>query len=256
MQATKPVKDPRKQRKRLYNAPGHLRHKLMAAPLAPELVSSKGVRSLPVRKGDTVRVVRGDHTGFEGKVNRVDLKKYRIFIEGLTREKVDGTNIFVSVHPSKVMIRNLKLDDKWRKAIVESKEKQAPFEKEKKIVKVAEKRLKKAGEEKPKREKAMVQEEPRQKTSKPAPKRIQKKPVRKTKAATAVKKKLSEKKQTARPKTAQKKLTATRKEKTIAKKEKEAVAEKASLKKEKKRKVVNKALAKRKNVASKKEGGT
>ena len=113
MQATKRVKDPRKQRKRHFNAPAHLRHKLMSAPLAPELISSKGAKTLPVRKGDTVRVMRGDHAGFEGKVNRVDLKRFRIFLEGLTREKVDGTNIFLSVHPSKVMIKNLKLDDKW-----------------------------------------------------------------------------------------------------------------------------------------------
>jgi len=134
MQATKRVKNPRKQRKRLYTAPAHLRHKFMAAPLSPELVASKNVKSLPVRKGDTVRVVRGDHLGFEGKVNRVDLKKYRIFLEGLTREKVDGTNIFVSLHPSKVVIKNLKLDDKWRKAIVERKKDLAPPKKEKKPV--------------------------------------------------------------------------------------------------------------------------
>jgi len=142
MQATKSAKDPSKQRKRLHNAPAHLRHKLMSAPLAPELVSSKGAKTLPVRKGDTVRVVRGDHAGFEGKVNRVDLKRFRIFLEGLTREKVDGTNIFVSVHPSKVMIKNLKLDDKWRKAIVERKE-ELELPKKEKIVELVKKPQKK-----------------------------------------------------------------------------------------------------------------
>src|SRR3972149_5856520 len=129
MQATKRVKKPGKQRKRMYNAPAHLRHKFMAAPLSGELILSKGAKALPVRKGDTVRIMRGDHKGFEGKVSRVDLKRYRIFIEGLTREKVDGTNIFVSVHPSKVTIKNLKLDDKWRKQVVERKK---PVEKPKK----------------------------------------------------------------------------------------------------------------------------
>jgi len=114
----------------------------MSAPLAPELVSSKGAKTLPVRKGDTVRVVRGDHAGFEGKVNRVDLKRFRIFLEGLTREKVDGTNIFVSVHPSKVMIKNLKLDDKWRKAIVERKE-ELELPKKEKIVELVKKPQKK-----------------------------------------------------------------------------------------------------------------
>lgn len=122
MQIAKPVKSPRKQRKRLYNAPAHIRHRLMAAPLSPQLAISKSVKTLPVRKGDTVRVMRGDNKGFEGKISRLDLKKYRIYIEGLTREKVDGTTVFVPIHPSKVMIKNLNLGDKWRKAIVERKE--------------------------------------------------------------------------------------------------------------------------------------
>jgi len=180
MQATKRVKDPRKQRKRLYNAPAHLRHKLMAAPLSSELTASKSAKALPVRKGDTIRVVRGDHVGFEGKVSRVDLKRYRIFLEGLTREKVDGTNIFVSVHPSKVMIKNLKLDDKWRKGIVERKKELELPKKEMKVATVAEKPAKKTvkvKEEKAVEEKPVVQEKPAKKAPKAAKKSVQKKPA-------------------------------------------------------------------------------
>jgi large subunit ribosomal protein L24 len=117
----KSVKDPGKQRHRLFNAPAHIRHKLMSAHLSPDLVKSHGIRTLPVRKGDTVRIMRGDHYGFEGKISRVDLKNFRIFLEGLTREKVDGTVIFVSVHPSKVLLKNLNLDDKWRKRAIQRK---------------------------------------------------------------------------------------------------------------------------------------
>ena len=146
MQSTKRVKNPRKQRKRLYNAPAHVRHKLMAAPLSKELVASKGIKTLPVRKGDTVHIQRGDNKGFEGKISRVDLKNYRIYIEGLTREKVDGTNIFVPVHPSKVMIRNLSLDDKRRKDVIARKK---PIEKTSKEVKVTPKPEKKPVAEKP-----------------------------------------------------------------------------------------------------------
>ena len=140
MQDTKRVKDPRKQRKMLFNAPAHIRHKLMAAPLSKELAASRGAKTLPVRKGDTVRIQRGDNKGFEGKISRVDLKAYRIYIEGLTREKVDGTNIFVPVHPSKVMIRNLSLDDKWRKEILgRKKEIEKPAKEEKAKAKPAKK---------------------------------------------------------------------------------------------------------------------
>jgi large subunit ribosomal protein L24 len=115
------TKNPRKQRKMLFNASAHVRHKLMSAPLSPELLAQRGIKSLPVRKGDSVRIMRGDHKGFEGKVSRVDLRHYRVNLEGLTREKVDGTTVFVAIHPSKIMIRSLNLDDKVRKAILERK---------------------------------------------------------------------------------------------------------------------------------------
>lgn len=65
--------------------------------------------------------MRGDHRGLEGKVTRVDRKKYRIFIEGVTREKVDGSTTLVPIHPSKVMIIRLNLDDKWRKKALKRK---------------------------------------------------------------------------------------------------------------------------------------
>ena len=122
MQKTKPVKNPGKQRKMFYNAPAHKRHKYMSAHVSRTLSAAKGAKSLPVRKGDTVLIKRGDNAGFEGKVSRIDLKAYRIYIEGLTREKVDGTNIFLPIHPSKVEIRNLNLDDKWRKDILNRKQ--------------------------------------------------------------------------------------------------------------------------------------
>jgi len=133
MQAIKPVTKPTKQRKMLYQAPDHIRYRLFAAPLSPELRASHGVKTLPVRSGDSVRIMRGDRKGFEGKIARIDRKKYRIYVEGLTREKVDGTTIFVPMHPSKVMITRLNLDDKWRKKILERKKvaKKPPTEKAK-----------------------------------------------------------------------------------------------------------------------------
>src|SRR4030066_2139784 len=181
MQATKRIKDPGKQRKMLFNAPSHLRHKIMSAPLSAELVKSRGAKTLPVRKGDTVRIMRGDHAGFEGKIQRVDLSEYRVYVEGLTREKVDGTAIFVSVHPSKVMIRNLGLDDKWRKDIL--KRKQGLPAKEEKVVKKAPKEVVAVKEEKPVETKveakAEVQEKPAKKKPEVAKKTVEKKPAAK-----------------------------------------------------------------------------
>jgi ribosomal protein uL24 len=66
-------------------------------------------------------IMRGDRRGLEGKITQIDKKNYRIFIEGITREKVDGTTTLIPIHPSKVMITKLNLDDKWRKKILERK---------------------------------------------------------------------------------------------------------------------------------------
>ena len=114
---------PSKQRKALFNAPLHLRQKLLTAPLSHELREKYGIRRLPVRKGDVVRVMRGDWKGHEGKVVRVDLKKVRIYVEGVQRKKADQTPVYYPIHPSKVMIIKLDLSDRWRRKIIERKKK-------------------------------------------------------------------------------------------------------------------------------------
>jgi large subunit ribosomal protein L24 len=117
-------KKPSKQRKAMFQAPLHIRRKFMTAPLSDELVEKYGIKRLPVRKGDKVRIMRGEFTGVEGKVTRVDLRKMRIYVEGVTRQRMDGTPVFVPIHPSKVMIIELDLSDQKRKELIEKKKKQ------------------------------------------------------------------------------------------------------------------------------------
>ncbi|EHR78425.1 50S ribosomal protein L24 [Thermococcus litoralis DSM 5473] len=112
-------KQPRKQRKFLYNAPLHLRHKIVSATLSKELRQKYGIRALPIRTGDKVKIMRGDFKGHEGKVVEVDLKRYRIHVEGATLKKVNGTEVFYPIHPSNVMIVELNLEDERRKKIIE-----------------------------------------------------------------------------------------------------------------------------------------
>ncbi|MBS7287691.1 MAG: 50S ribosomal protein L24 [Candidatus Freyarchaeota archaeon] len=119
--AVKKIVSPRRQRKALYGAPLHVRHKMFGARLAPELREKYGVKTLPVREGDEVLVMRGAFRGTEGKVVEVDAKKYRIHVENVTIEKADGTTVYYPLHPSKVMITKLKLDDDWRKRIMDRK---------------------------------------------------------------------------------------------------------------------------------------
>ena len=110
---------PRRQRKLLYRTQKHVSGRLVSSNLSPNLRENHGTRSIPIRVGDTVRVVRGDYAGAEGKVTGVNRKNGRILIEGITREKVDGTTIQFPIHTSKVQITRLNLDDRWRRESLE-----------------------------------------------------------------------------------------------------------------------------------------
>jgi len=105
---------PSAQRKAIFQSEGQGLRKLLSVPLSEELRKTQGRRSYPVRKGDTVKIVRGDFAGVEGKVNDVDTRRQRLFVEGVSREMTSGNSTNVSVHSSKVVITKLNLDDKWR----------------------------------------------------------------------------------------------------------------------------------------------
>ena len=117
------TKQPKKQRKIFFNLPLHLRWRLLTAPLSKDLQKELGIKRLYVRKGDVVRIVRGDWKGHEGKVVEVDLKRGRIFVEGVTIKKADGTEVFYPIHPSKVVIVKLGEIDEVRRKIIERRQK-------------------------------------------------------------------------------------------------------------------------------------
>uniref|UniRef100_A0A8C4V094 KOW domain-containing protein n=1 Tax=Falco tinnunculus TaxID=100819 RepID=A0A8C4V094_FALTI len=99
--------DRSKNRKRHFNAPSHIRRKIMSSPLSKELRQKYNVRSMPIRKDDEVQVVRGHYKGQQiGKVVQVYRKKYVIYIERVQREKANGTTVHVGIHPSKCYQHN------------------------------------------------------------------------------------------------------------------------------------------------------
>jgi len=62
----------------------------MSCHLSKDLRTKYEVRSIPVRKGDVVKVMRGHLKGREGKVLTVYRKRWALHIEKLTREKTNG----------------------------------------------------------------------------------------------------------------------------------------------------------------------
>ena len=105
---------PRKQRKARYNAPHHMRGSLLHASLSKDLQERYKRRSIRVIKGDTVKVLRGDHTGTEGKVDNVNTKNLKIVVDGVSIKKADGSEVPRPIDPSNVVITDLNLEDKRR----------------------------------------------------------------------------------------------------------------------------------------------
>ena len=84
----------------------------MGAHLAKELAKKYNTRSAPVRVGDTVQVMRGEFSGKKGKVERVDTRKQRVYIEKVSIAKKDGTPVQRPIHPSNLMITSVTSDSK------------------------------------------------------------------------------------------------------------------------------------------------
>lgn len=108
-------------RRRRYNAPIHKKRKFISAPLSPNLRAEHGTRSMSVIVDDTVSITKGDRRFAEGKVLRVDNKSSRIYIEGVTRSRLDGSTVQIPIRPENVMITRLNMDDPWRRRIMERK---------------------------------------------------------------------------------------------------------------------------------------
>ncbi len=119
----------------------HKRDKFLGANLSVNLRVQHNKRSMRVIKGDTVRILRGEYVGIEGKVEKVNTERSTLSIEGVQREKIRGGNVKVQVHASNVQIISLNTDDDYRlKGIPKSTDKNTNTKKGKETKKSAEKK--------------------------------------------------------------------------------------------------------------------
>ncbi len=112
-------KKKRKQIKYVKNAPLHIRKKFIASLLSKDLRKKYGRRNIRLRKGDKVKIMRGQFKKINGKVIRVDTRRQKIYIEGADFIKKDGSKVQYPLHPSNLMITELELEDKKRKKALE-----------------------------------------------------------------------------------------------------------------------------------------
>ena len=100
----------------------HRRDASIAAHLDDNLNRQYSLRSYRVIKGDTVRIMRGEYSGIEGKVESVNTIRGTLAIEGIQREKVRGGNVKVKIHSSNVLISNFNMNDKYRQNKLQPRE--------------------------------------------------------------------------------------------------------------------------------------
>ena len=105
---------PRKQRKYVFNAPLHVKGKMLAAKLSSELRQKHSIKSMRVRKDDKVKILRGQFKGTIGAVTEVKTKALRVYIANAEIVKKDGSKAKYPIHPSNVEIIELTTKDKKR----------------------------------------------------------------------------------------------------------------------------------------------
>jgi large subunit ribosomal protein L24 len=116
------TKQARKQRKYLATAPLHIKQKFVHAHLSKELREQHKKRSLGLKKGDKVKVMRGQFKKISGSVEKIDLKKGKAIVTGIEMTKKDGSKVTYPLNISNLMITELNLEDKKRKKILERKQ--------------------------------------------------------------------------------------------------------------------------------------
>ena len=89
----------------------HEKKKVLSAHLNKELKKKLKKRSLLVKKGDTVKIMRGKFKGKEGKITSVEHKKGKVFVEKITRKKSDGTEVFIPLKASNLLLIEIVTDD-------------------------------------------------------------------------------------------------------------------------------------------------
>jgi len=125
-----------KQTKYRENAPLHIKSKFIRAHLSKELKEKYGKRNIGLKKGDKVKISRGQYKGKEGVVEKVLLKKSRVHISGIENMKRDGSKSFYPMSPSNLIIISLELNDKKREIALKRKGNNSKIKEKKKNIEV------------------------------------------------------------------------------------------------------------------------
>jgi len=105
----------------IYRASHVVKSKQLSSHLSKELKKKFSKNSIRIVEGDSVKIVRGEFKGVDGKVSKISIQKNSLVIEGVKKEKTKGEKFDVYIHSSNVIVTGLNSEDKWRSAKLEGK---------------------------------------------------------------------------------------------------------------------------------------
>jgi len=183
------MKPTKMRNKMIYRATYQTKSKQLGSTLSKDLHKKYGKKSVRIIEGDSVKIVRGEFKGVDGKISKVSMQKSGVSIEGIKKEKTKGEKFDIYIHTSNLIVTSLNTGDKWRMAKLEGKDpkkqpKEVPKEKP-----VKEEVIKEAPKEKPVKEE-VIKEAPKEK---PVKEEVIKEAPKETKEADKTKKKVDEK---------------------------------------------------------------
>ena len=107
----------RAQRKLQLGAPSSVKRKLMSSHLNKSLRDQYKIRSLPIKRGDEVKILKGKAKGKTGKVVQVYRKRNVIYVDKVQRDKQNGQTVFLPIKPSYCLIEKLLINKDRTKTI-------------------------------------------------------------------------------------------------------------------------------------------
>ena len=107
----------RAQRKLQLGAPSSVKRKLMSSHLNKSLREQYKIRSLPIKRGDEVKILKGKAKGKTGKVVQVYRKRNVIYVDKVQRDKQNGQTVFLPTKPSYCLIEKLLINKDRTKTI-------------------------------------------------------------------------------------------------------------------------------------------
>ena len=115
------MKPTKMRNKMIYQATFQTKNKQIASPLSKQLSERYRKKSARILKGDTVKILRGEFKGVDGKISQVSIKNNGVAVEGTKKEKTKGEKFDVYTHASNVLITSLNTSDRWRITKLEKK---------------------------------------------------------------------------------------------------------------------------------------